>query len=148
MQILKRHQLLLTALWLGFSCPAVAQSVFTTRLDDPGAVYLTRQEFGAQADGTSDDSAALQSAIDKAGSSPGGGILFVPAGRYRVTRTIYLWRSVRVIGYGATRPVLVLADNTPGFQTGMGLMVLFSASGPAVVSQGGRGGGGAGAVPP
>ncbi len=148
MQILKRRPLLLAALWLGFSCPAVAQSVFTTRLDDPGAVYLTRQEFGAQGDGTSDDSAALQSAIDKAGASPGGGIVFVPAGRYRVTRTIYVWRSVRVIGYGATRPVLVLADNTPGFQTGMGLMVLFSASGPAVVAQGGRGGRGRVPFPP
>src|SRR4051794_14233939 len=140
--------LLFAALWLGFSCPAVAQSVFTTRLDDPGAVYLTRQEFGAQGDGTSDDSAALQSAIDKAGASPGGGIVFVPAGRYRVTRTIYVWRSVRVIGYGTTRPVLVLADNTRGFQTDMGLMVLFSAGGPAVVSQGGRGGRGRVPFPP
>src|SRR3954466_10015540 len=113
MQILKRHQLLLTALWLGFSCPAVAQSVFTTRLDDPGAVYLTRQEFGAQGDGTSDDSAALQSAIDKAGASPGGGIVFVPAGRYRVTRTIYVWRSVRLIWYMAQRAVVELGSNTP-----------------------------------
>jgi uncharacterized glyoxalase superfamily protein PhnB len=37
------------------------------------------------------------------------------------------------IGVGATRPVFVLADNTPGYQHGIGLMVMFthaSLSGP------------------
>jgi sugar lactone lactonase YvrE len=144
----KRRQLLLAALWLGLSHPALAESVFTVRPDDPSAVYLTRQDFGAQGDGTSDDSAAVQAAIDKAGASPGGGIVFVPSGRYRLTRTIYVWRSVRVIGYGTTRPVLVLADYTPGFQTGIGLMVLFSAGGPAAAASGGRGGRGRVPFPP
>ena len=47
-------------------------------------------------------------------------------GRYRLTRTIYVWPGVRVIGYGATRPVFVLAANTPGFQKGVGVMVMFT----------------------
>ena len=57
--------------------------------------------------------------------------MFVPSGRYRLTRTIYVWPGVRVIGYGATRPVLVLGDNTPGFQTGVGDMVFFAGAAPA-----------------
>ncbi len=110
-----------------------AASVFTTRLDDPAAVYLTAEQFGAKADGTTDDSVAMQAAVDKAAQTPSGGVLFVPAGRYRLTRTIYVWRGVRVIGYGATRPVFVLADNTPGFQKGIGLMVMFTHGRPGAM---------------
>ena len=87
---------LFVALLLGGSFPALAASVFTTRPDDPGAIYLTAPDFGVRGDGTSDDSAAIQAAIDKADDSCNGGIVFVPAGRYRLTRTIYVWRGVRV----------------------------------------------------
>ena len=112
--------------------PACASSsVFTTRLDDPKAVYLDAAEFAAHADGTADDSAAIQAAIDKAGGRAREGIVFVPAGRYRLTRTLYVWPGVRVIGFGATRPVFVLAPNTPGFQSGMGVMVIFTGLNPA-----------------
>ena len=109
---------------------AGAQSTITTKLDDPSAVYIGPQEFGARGDGTADDSAALQAAIDKAAAIPNGGVVFVAPGRYRITRTIYLWRAVRVFGYGATRPVLVLGPNTPGYQKGIGLMVMFTNAGP------------------
>ena len=104
----------LVVLLLDMSSLAHAQSVFTTRPDDPAAVTVTAQDFGVRGDGTSDDTGGIQAAIDKATTTPNGGIVFVPSGRYRVTRTIYVWRGVRVIGYGATRPVFVLADNTPG----------------------------------
>jgi hypothetical protein len=110
----------------GLARPAFAASVYATAPQDPQAVYLTAQGFGVHGDGVSDDSAALQAAIDKAESSERVGIVFVPAGRYRLTRTLYIWPGVRVIGYGATRPVFVLADNTPGFQTGIGVMVMFA----------------------
>ncbi|MGA8030711.1 MAG: glycosyl hydrolase family 28-related protein [Bryobacteraceae bacterium] len=112
-------------LLLAVSSAASAASVMTTRLDDPKAVYLTPPEFGAHADGNTDDSAAIQAAIDKAESAREG-IVFVAAGRYRLTRTIYVWPGVRLYGYGATRPVFVLADNTPGFQKGAGVMVMFT----------------------
>ena len=52
------------------------------------------------------------------------------SGRYRVARTIYVWPGVRVIGYGPTRPIFVLADNTPGYQTGVGIMVMFTGARP------------------
>ncbi|WP_263350463.1 glycosyl hydrolase family 28-related protein [Acidicapsa acidisoli] len=121
-----KKSLLLAILLLGVSSAAFAASVFTTRLDDPGAVYLTAQEFGVHGDGVADDSAAIQAAIDKTDTKATEGIVFVPSGRYRLTRTIYIPLGIRVIGYGATRPVFVLADHTPGFQTGIGDMVIFT----------------------
>jgi Pectate lyase superfamily protein/SMP-30/Gluconolactonase/LRE-like region len=108
---------------------ARAASYYPLRLDDPKAIYLTPDNFPVHADGAADDSAAIQSAIDRA-AEHGEGIVFVPSGRYRVTRTIYVWPAVRVIGYGETRPVFVLADNTPGYQQGLGYMFLFAGGKP------------------
>jgi len=64
------------------------------------------------ADGVGDDSAAIQQAIDKvkakgatgANSRGGAGIVFVPEGRYRLSQTVYVWRGIRLIGYGSTNP--------------------------------------------
>jgi len=136
---MKRCVLFFVAISVAASSRAGAQSVFTTRPDDPAAVYVTPQEFGVRGDGEADDSAGIQAAIDKAAASFGGGIVFLPSGRYRLTRTIYVWSGVRVFGYGPTRPVLALGDNTPGFQKGIGLMVLFSGGRPAAAGRGGRG---------
>ncbi len=127
---------LVAVLCLGAVAQAFAQSVITTRPDDPAAVYLTREAFGVAGDGVADDSAGLQAAIDKA-AGPGGGVVFVPSGHYRISRTIYIWRAVRLVGYGDTRPALVLGANTPGYQQGVGLMVMVSGGGPA--GAGGRG---------
>ena len=121
-----KRSLLFAFVLLIATSAAWASSVFTSRLDDPNAVYLTAQEFGAHGDGQADDSAAIQAAMDKAESKAREGIVFVPAGRYRLTRTIYVWPGVRVIGYGATRPVFLLADATPGYQQGVGDMVIFT----------------------
>jgi sugar lactone lactonase YvrE len=117
--------------------PLWAASYYPMRLEDAKAVYLTPENFPVRADGAADDSAAIQAAIDRA-DEHGEGIVFVPAGRYRVTRTIYVWPSVRVIGYGATRPVFVLADNTPGYQQGLGYMFLFAGGRQRREGQSGR----------
>jgi sugar lactone lactonase YvrE len=122
--------LVCSSLTLTLALPSFAASVFTTRLEDPKAIYLTAHSFGAQANGHSDDSAAIQAAIDKAGVGALGGIVFVPSGRYRVARTIFVWPGVRVIGFGPTRPIFVLADNTPGYHTGLGVMVMFTGARP------------------
>ena len=50
---------------------------------------------------------------------------FSPEGRYRITNTLYIWPGIRVIGYGATRPVIVLPANTPGFQDASREKVMF-----------------------
>ena len=106
-------------------CPAAfSASVITTRLEDPKAMYVDAPVR------TADSSAALQAAIDKASGISREGVVFIPSGRYTITRTVYLWPGVRLIGYGATRPVFVLPPNTPGFQKGMGVMVMFTGLAP------------------
>jgi len=115
---------LLCALTLCLCQGVFAASVITTRPDDPRAVNLDAP--AANADG----SAELQTAIDKAGGPAREGIVFIPAGRYTLTRTIYVWPGVRLIGWGATRPVFILPPNTPGFQKGMGILVMFTGLAP------------------
>ena len=109
-----------------------AQSMITARPDDPAGVLVT-------ADGADegDDTAAIQAAIDKAGASFSGGIVFIPSGHYRVTHTVYVWRGVRLVGYGTTRPTFVLPPDTAGFQTGIGVLVMFSGGGPTALTPGG-----------
>ena len=94
----------LAVLLVGHISRASAASVVTTRLDDPKAVYLTADQFGSHGDGKNDDSPAVQAAIDKAESNAHEGIVFIPSGRYRLSRTVYVWPGVRVFGYGPTRP--------------------------------------------
>lgn len=136
------HRLILTMLFfvgsLGSYRPSYGASFYSERLDDPAAVYLIREAFSVQGDGVADDSAGLQQAIDKVAANPGGGILFVPRGTYRLTKTVYAWPGVRLIGYGDTRPVFKLGENTPGFQEGTGKYMLFFSGGRGF----GRGGNG------
>ena len=138
------------ACMLGLVWPASAQtsSFYTTRLDDSKAVYLTNDAFAVIGDGAGDDTAAVQAAIDKVQETTGEGIVFVPSGRYRVTNTVYVWGGIRLIGYGATRPVFVLGANTPGYgdPNQEKYMVFFSGNRPGA-GRGGRGGGGRGGAP-
>lgn len=129
-------------LFLISMCCAVSgygSSVYPTRLDDPAAVYLTPAEFHVQGDGKADDSLAVQAAIDKLEETRREGIVFIPEGRYRITRTIYLWPGIRIIGYGSHRPVFVLGENTPGYQHGIAYMFFFAGARPnsGTVIQGG-----------
>jgi len=117
-------------LLFGLALSVEAASYYPVRLEDAKAVYLTKEQFAVRGDGSSDDSAAIQAAIDRVESQYGEGIVFVPEGRYRITRTIYVWPSVRVIGYGARRPAFVLADDTPGYQQGIGYMFVFTGGRP------------------
>ncbi|CAN5347775.1 hypothetical protein BH10PSE4_BH10PSE4_19890 [soil metagenome] len=116
------------ALFLAANGPATAAtsvSAFATAPDDPRAVVVR-----AVGDGRADDSAALQGAIDAAAAKAGGGLVFLPVGRYRISKTIFLWPGVRVFGVGATRPLILLGDATPGFQKGVANMVIFAGAKP------------------
>jgi sugar lactone lactonase YvrE len=93
-----------------------APSYYTVRPDDPKAVVVTRERFGAVADGRADDTPALQKAIDAVQETTGEGVVLLPEGRYRLSTTVYVWPGIRVIGYGARRPAFVLGDRTPGYQ--------------------------------
>lgn len=65
-------------------------SIYALRPDDPEAMYFTPDNFGVKADGKSDVSEALQTAINKVKTERNFGILFVPEGKYRISRTIYV----------------------------------------------------------
>jgi hypothetical protein len=106
-----------------------AASFYPVRLEDPRAVYLTPDRFPVRANGLVDDSNALQQAIDQVATNNQAGVLFVPSGKYRLGKTIYIWPGVRLIGYGASRPLFLLAENTPGFQDGDGKYMLFFSGG-------------------
>jgi hypothetical protein len=78
-----------------------------TRVEDalaapPPTVYDVTT-YGAQGDGTTDDSNAIQAAIDAANARGGGTIVF-PAGAFRVTRAITIYSRIvfRGAGMGAT----------------------------------------------
>lgn len=88
-----------------------SQSVYPMRPEDPGAVYLDAS------DGTADQSAAMQHAIDHVQETAHHGIVFIPEGRYRLDHTVHVWAGIRLIGYGAKRPLFVLPAHAPDFQT-------------------------------
>jgi hypothetical protein len=121
---------LLAAAILSSVFPLFATSYYSARLDDPKAIYLTQDNFPVKGDGVADDSAALQQAINTVQEKTNQGILFVPPGRYRLTKTIYIWPGIRLIGFGSARPSFVLAANTPGFQQGPAYMVFFAGARP------------------
>jgi hypothetical protein len=98
-------------------------------------VYLTLGSQGAHGDGIADDSDAIQQAIDKVQETTAQGIVFIPEGRYRISKTILVWPGIRLIGFGAKRPVFVLGKNTPGFQKGIGYMVVFTGGRPDAAHQ-------------
>jgi hypothetical protein len=112
--------------------PTAPSSYYTVRLDDPKAVFVTGERFGARGDGNADDTAALQRAIDEVQVSTGEGVVFLPEGRYRLSATLYVWPGIRIIGYGARRPTLVLGARTPGYQDPEkpGYMVFFAGRRP------------------
>ena len=116
-----------------------AQSFYPVRLEDKTAVYLSNSATKPSAigDGVADDTAALQKAIDTVADATRQGIVFIPDGRYRLKHTLYIWPGVRLIGYGARRPVLVLAPNTPGYQAGPSYMVLFTGGRTGEIRRGG-----------
>jgi sugar lactone lactonase YvrE len=94
---------------LAFTLSAKAGSYYTQRLADPKAVYVTSRD-------SDDATTLLQAAINRVHETTGQGIVFLAEGRYQVTNTLYVWPGIRVIGYGVTRPTIVLPANTPGFQ--------------------------------
>src|ERR1035437_4418476 len=87
--------------------PAWSASVYTRRLEDPKAVYVTPSG--------GDDTAALQKAINQVQETTGQGIVLFAPGQYHISDTLYIWPRIRLLGCGGGRPVIVLPANTPGF---------------------------------
>ena len=92
------------------------ESVYKLRPDDPEAYYFTPENFNIRPDGKTDVSEVLQAAVNKVKQEKNFGILFIPEGKYKISRTIYIPPAVRLIGYGKNRPEFILGKNTPGYQ--------------------------------
>ena len=91
-------------------------SIYTLKPNDPEAFYFTPENYQIKADGKMDVSDALQAAINQVKKEKNFGILFIPEGKYKISKTIYVPGSIRLIGYGKKRPEFILAKNSPGFQ--------------------------------
>lgn len=89
---------------------------------DSGIVDVTKPPYSAKGDGTADDTAAIQKALDDHPNS--GAIIYLPKGTYRVTNTLR-WpqgnrggmEQKRVVLMGQSRDgsVIRLPDNCAGF---------------------------------
>ena len=110
------------------------RSVYTQKPNDPEAVFFTPEAFNIKADGKMDVSDALQTAINRVKIEKNFGIVFIPEGTYRISKTIHVPAAVRLIGYGENRPEIILGENTPGYQNEQNYMVWFTGN---LVQEGG-----------
>lgn len=90
------------------------ESIYTQRPDDPEAFYFTPENYQFRMG--ADVSDALQQAINQVKREKNFGILFIPEGKYYISRTIHIPNAIRLIGYGKNRPEFILKENSPGFQ--------------------------------
>jgi hypothetical protein len=106
-QLTRRNWLRATAITAGaaglFSMPRSARAGQAMDDNDPGIFNVTA--FGAKGDGIADDTDAIQKAIDGAGNfSRGhankGGIVYLPAGAYVVSKTLLVTQAVKIFGHG------------------------------------------------
>jgi hypothetical protein len=74
------------------------------------SLELDVRDFGARADGVGDDFPAIQSALAKILSSGTGGVLFLPAGTYKISHAIMISRAKNLTVRGEPQ-TLLLMDN-------------------------------------
>lgn len=63
------------------------------------AGYVTPQDYGAAGNGSTDDTAAVQAAINAVAAS-GGGTLLLPAGTYKISSALSFTSAVSLLGLG------------------------------------------------
>ncbi|MDB5135341.1 MAG: gluconolaconase [Mucilaginibacter sp.] len=75
----------------------------------PIATWVNLKDLGATGDGTTDDTKAIQDAVDKYPT------IYVPTGWYRVSETIKLKPNTVLIGLSPIATQFILANNTEAF---------------------------------
>src|SRR5690349_7506233 len=81
-------------------------SIFRLRPEDPHALYFTPDNYKITTDGRTDIADALQQAIRTLKTRDNFGVIFIPEGKYLISKTIYIPTAIRLIGYGKTRPLI------------------------------------------
>lgn len=85
------------------------------RAAEPVANFINARELGAKGNGLDDDTEVLRAALVQAGEA-GGGVVFLPPGRYAISATLWVPSGVTLQGAGAGNCVLtVLASNPMRF---------------------------------
>ncbi len=83
---------------LGGSLRSAEQRFLKETVRIPGKVFDARRDFGARADGETDDTAAIQAAINAARAHGRGAIAYLPAGRYAIQDTLQVTGSDYTLG--------------------------------------------------
>ncbi|QGG55653.1 glycosyl hydrolase family 28-related protein [Paenibacillus sp. B01] len=115
---------------------SVTEVVYTQfRTEDVVIADHVATDYGAAGDGLSDDTAAIQLALDTAGAR-GGGVVFLPAGRYRLDGSLTVPTGVTLRGDwtrpddgGGVRGTVLEARGGRGEASGDSLIRLAQASG-------------------
>lgn len=80
---------------------ATRRGVLTTGSKTLLGNYISPQMFGAKGDGVTDDTAALQAAINAASARYGNGVpLFIPPGYYKITSALVVKSDTVIFGNG------------------------------------------------
>jgi hypothetical protein len=91
----------------GGSLQSPVQSFLKSQARIPGKVFDVKRDFGGKGDGATDDTAAIQKAIDAARAHGKGAIAYLPGGRFVVTNTLTLTGSDYYVGGSGYRTALL-----------------------------------------
>lgn len=94
------------------------------------------KDYGAVGDGKADDTNAFEDAIDEARQNKGrGGIVYIPSGKYRITRTLFIYKNVTLRGQWknpdkniSDENTVIYADIAGGLETGTAFIQLAQSS--------------------
>jgi hypothetical protein len=92
---------------LGGVIASAEQRFLRDSAPEPGRVFDAVRDFGAKADGKSDDTAAIQAAIDAARQAGQGAMTYLPTGRYVVSKTLLVTGRDYTVGGSGYRCGLV-----------------------------------------
>jgi len=92
------------------SANANAQSVFPEKPADQQAVTVQKARLQSRS-----AAKVLQEAINRVHQQHHYGIVLIPEGTYKLKEQVYLWKGIRLTGYGNRRPEFVLPKQTEGY---------------------------------